>query len=45
VTTEAGAMAGGRKDMAVQPLTVMVSKYNTPSEGDNGNGAGLVRRA
>ena len=37
--------AGGREDMAVQSLTTMESKYNEPSEGDNGNGAGLVSRA
>ena len=40
-----GAKAGGREDMAVQPLTAMESKYNEPSEGDNGSGAGLVSRA
>ena len=37
--------AGGREDMAVQPLTAMEIKYNEPLEGDNGNGAGLVSRA
>ena len=31
--------------MAVQSLTAMESKYNEPSEGDNGSGAGLVSRA
>ena len=38
-------MLGGREDMAIQPLTAMESKYNEPSEGDNGSGAGLVSRA
>ena len=37
--------AGGREDMTVQPLTAMESKYNEPSEGDNGSGAGQVSRA
>ena len=37
--------AGGREDMAVQPLTAMESKYNGLSECDNGSGAGLVSRA
>lgn len=40
-----GVKAGGREDMAVQSLTAMESKYNEPSEGDNGSGAGLVSRA
>ena len=31
-----GVKAGGREDMAVQPLTAMESKYNELSEGDNG---------
>ena len=31
--------------MAVQSLTAMESKYNEPSEGDNGSGAGPVSRA
>ena len=39
-----GVKAGGRDDMAVQSLTAMESKYNEPSEGDNGSGAGLVSR-
>ena len=37
--------AGGREDMVVQSLTAMESKYNEPSKGDNGSGAGLVSRA
>jgi len=28
--------------MAVQPLTAMESKYNEPSEGDDGSSAGLL---
>jgi hypothetical protein len=40
-----GVKAVGRKDMAVQPLTAMKSKYNETPEGDNGSGAGLVSRA
>ena len=40
-----GVKAGGREDMAVQPLTAMESKYNEPPEGDNGSGAGQVSRA
>ena len=33
------------QNAALQPLTAMKSKYNEPSEGDNGSGAGLVSRA
>ena len=40
-----GVKAGGRENMAVQPLTAMESKYNEPSEGDTGSGASLVSRA
>ena len=40
-----GVKAGGRKDMAVQPLTAMESNYNKPSESNNGSGTGLVSRA
>ena len=40
-----GVKAGDREDMAVQSLTTTESKYNEPSEGDNGNCAGLVSRA
>ena len=40
-----GAKAGGREDMAVQSLTAMESKYNRPSEIDNGSGEGLGSHA
>ena len=43
--TASGVKAGGREDMAVQPLTAMESKYNEPSEGGNESGAGVVSRA
>ena len=40
-----GVKTGGREDIAVRSLTAIESKYNEPSEDDNGSGAGLVSRA
>ena len=37
--------AGGKEDMAFQPLSAMKSKYNEPSEGYNGSGGPSKPRA